>query len=166
MSKSTTKKTTSKKAASKKAASKKAESKGGDTLGTKVTEGDEQHPTLSGSAGEEVAARSQDITDAETSDVHRKEFVVLRRDWEGTIEHDAAHLANIEAMRQAMIGQGLRPKADGKFVGSTDHPDGASLVLAYEVAATPAIVASDYDVAHAHVTLDDQHAAEAETTEK
>jgi hypothetical protein len=158
MSKSTTKKTAAKKTTAPKATA-------GDTLGTKVTEGDEQHPALAGDPGEEVAARSQDITDAETSDVHRKDYVVLRRDWEGTIEKDDAHLANIEAMRQAMIGQGLRPTADGKFVGSAKHPDGVSLVLSYEVAATPAVIASDYEVAHAHVTLDDQHAAEAEVAE-
>lgn len=118
-----------------------------------------QHPALNGDESVEIAERSQD-EDRLTATVHRKKFVVLARDWHGT---DEAHRANIEATRQAMIGQGLRPTADGKYVGSEDHPDGASLVLTYEVPAKAAIVTTDEDphAKHAHVTLDDQHAAEA-----
>lgn len=118
-----------------------------------------QHPALDGNVSVEVAERSQDET-RPTASVHRKVFVVLAADFH---DEEAFHRRNIEATRQAMIGQGLHPSGDGKFVGSEEHPDGVSLCLTYEVPATPAIVATDAEplVKHAHVTLDDQHAAEA-----
>lgn len=120
---------------------------------------EEQHPALEGAEGVEVAQRSQD-EEKPSVEVHKKKFVVLARDY---YDDEATHLANVEATRQAMIGQGLRPTADGGFVGAEKHPDGVSLVLTYEVPAKAAVVATEQHVAHAHVTLDDQHAAEGDT---
>ena len=152
---------TTKKTASKKAAAKKAEPKTGDQLGTKVTEGDVDEM----SSKEQVAARSQDVTETQATDTHRKDYVVLKSTWGESVEHDDAHLANIEAARQAMMAQGLRPTSDGKFVGEENHPDGKSLILHYDIGAVPAVSALEetgkQSVAHAHVTLDDQHDAEA-----
>lgn len=159
MTKATTKKPAAKKTAAKKATSSTDDA--GDQLGTKVTEGDVTDMT----SGEEVAARSQDITDKKTSKVHVKDFVVLKSTWAGDrkVGDSDAHLANLEATRQGLISQGLRPTGDGKFAGEEDHPDGVSLILHYEVPAVPAheaLEAGGETVAHAHVTLDDQHAAE------
>lgn len=117
-----------------------------------------QHPALEGAEGVEVAQRSQDETEA-SADVHTKKFVVLARDF---YDDESTHRANIEATRQAMMSQGLRPTGDGSYVGSEEHPDGASLILTYTVPARAAVVATEETVAHAHVTLDDQHAAEAD----
>lgn len=119
-----------------------------------------QHPALDGNVGVEVAERSQDETRLST-DVHRKDFVLLASAY-GSNDKDEIHRANIEATRQAMIGQGLRPTGDGKFAGSEKHPDGKSITLTYEVPAKPTVVvtAEEPDVLHAHVTLDDQHEAE------
>jgi hypothetical protein len=109
----------------------------------------------------EVAERSQDEPDP-TATVHRKDFVVLKAAWEGdlsSVDTEEKHRDNIEAARQALMHQGLRPTGDGTFTGSEDHPDGASLILHYEVPAKPAVTASDHEeptVSHAHVTLDDQ----------
>lgn len=172
MAKSTTKTTTPRKRAAKKtaAAPKLPEPK---SDGTELTTPPEQpnpeaalqHPSLADEAkpGVEVAERSADVEKA-SSDVHRKAFVLLRAAYEAQ-DGDARkglHLANVEATRQAMIGQGLRPSADGKFVKSEQHPDGRSITLFYDVPAVPAVVAGEEGetVAHAHVTLDDQHAAE------
>lgn len=124
-----------------------------------------QHPALDGgTTGEkiEIAERSQDES-RPTAAAHRKVFVVLKSAWE-TTDREVAHLHNIEATRQYMIGQGLRPTGDGKHLSSEDHPDGKSLILTYEVPATPAIVvgAETPLVTHASVTLDDQHTREAE----
>lgn len=125
-------------------------------------QGQDQFPSLDGHASVEIAQRSQD-EDNPTATVHRKTFVVLASTWGESVDHDVSHLHNIEATRQAMIHQGLRPTGDGKFVGDRKHEDGVSLYLDYEVPCTPAVIASSEDeplVAHARVTLDEQHAAE------
>jgi hypothetical protein len=108
----------------------------------------------------EVAERSQD-EDSATATVHRKDFVVLKAAWsedDAPVDVDKKHVDNIEATRQYLMHQGLRPTGDGKFTGSEDHPDGVSLILHYEVPVTPAIIAGQKGdkVNHAHVTLDDQ----------
>lgn len=109
----------------------------------------------------EVAERSQDEPKP-TATVHRKDYVVLKSAWEGdlsTVDVEQKHRDNIEAARQALIHQGLRPTGDGKFTGQDDHPDGKSLTLHYEVPVKPAVIASDHEeptISHAHVTLDDQ----------
>lgn len=152
MTKATTKKTAAKKTA--------APDTAGDQLGTKITEGDVDEM----SNAEEVAARSQDITEAETSEVHVKEYVLLKSQWTESVDQEATHLANLEAARQAMIHQGLRPTDDGSFDAAEDHPDGLSVILRYTIPAVPASDALDeggFHVSHAHVTLEDQHAAEA-----
>jgi hypothetical protein len=119
-----------------------------------------QHPALDGHEGIEVAERSQDETRLSTT-THRKDFVLLASAY-GSNDKDEIHRANIEATRQAMIGQGLRPTGDGKFVSSEKHPDGKSITLTYEVPAKPSVVVTveEPDVLHAHVALDDQHEAE------
>lgn len=123
----------------------------------KPVEAEVQHPALEGEEGVEIAQRSAD-TDAASSDAHTKKYVVLARDWHGT---DDEHRRNIEAARQAMISTGLRPTGDGEYVGSEDHPDGKSLILTYSIPARAAVVAHG-ETAHAHVTLADQHEADAE----
>ncbi len=128
---------------------------------------DEQHPSLGDTPKpeEEVARRSQDVEKASTT-VHRKDYVVLASAYEltGGDNRKEFHRANIEAARQAMMSQGLRPTADGRFVSKANHPDGKSVILHYDIPAAPAVVALDetgeQTVTHAHVTLDDQHAAE------
>jgi hypothetical protein len=155
-------------AAAKKATVKKAEKDEHlDQLGTKETDGS----TVEMSTEEEVAARSQDITDADTSDAFVKDFVVPGYGWDESVDQDETHRANLEATRQYLIHQGLRPTADGSFVGATDHPDGVSVILTYSVPAVPAhealeVTGGDLTVAHAHVTLDDQHDAEKVAAEK
>lgn len=121
----------------------------------------EEFPALDGSPEAEVAKRSQDQTETE-AEAFRKDYVVLKRDWDErtTVDKDATHLANIEAARQFLMSQGLRPTGDGSFVGEEDYGDGASVILHYDVPATPAVTATEETVAHAHVTLDDQHAQE------
>jgi hypothetical protein len=107
----------------------------------------------------EVAERSQDV-EAPTAKVHRKDFVVLKSAWEGdlaAVDVEQKHRDNVEATRQYLIHQGLRPTGDGKFAGKEDHPDGVSLILHYDVPVTPAVIAEGDAVVHAHVTLDDQH---------
>lgn len=104
-----------------------------------------QHPGAAGHPDVEVAERSADVHE-KASDVHRKVFVIPRnglvsQDYSDAI-HDDMHKANIDGMRQEMVLNGLRPTADGSFVGAEDHPDGASVCLTYEVAAVPAAVAT------------------------
>lgn len=133
----------------------------------KATSGDEQHPSLADQPepNVEVAHRSQDV-EKDSTPTHRKTYVLLKEQYDsnGGDGADDIHLANIEAARQAMIHQGLRPTSDGKFAGSEDHPDGKSINLHYDIPAVPAVVAlgltGEQSVTHAHVTLDDQHAAE------
>lgn len=124
-------------------------------------EGNEQFPSLDGEKTAEIAQRSQDETKA-TASVHHKDYVVLAEAWRN-VEKTEAHRNNIEAARQALISQGLRPTGDGKYLGSAEHPDRKSLILSYEIPVTTAVLADPTEeplVAGAHVTLDDQHAAE------
>lgn len=146
-----------------------------------------QHPALYGADDVEVAERSADTPADQAnlpegvekvSDVsgaqqietappgmrgatgtHRKTFVTLKRDYESEGE-SAVHARNVNAVRQYMISQGLRPDSDVSFVGSEDlpgppgRPGRDSVALHYEVSAVPAVVASDFDVRHAVVVQD------------
>lgn len=126
----------------------------------------DEFPALDGAPGVEVAERSADVTKADTL-THRKDFVLLKADYEGNDKAEL-HRANVEAARQYLISQGMRPTGDGKFTSSTDHPDGVSITLHYDVPVVPAVTATvadeGVDVVHAHVTLDDQRAAEKDAT--
>ena len=126
----------------------------------------DQHPALDGKPGVEIAERSQDVHKASTN-MHRKDFVLLQREY-GSNDKDEMHRANIEATRQYLISQGMRPTGDGKFAGEEDHPDGVSVILHYDVPVVPAVTATVDDegeaVVHAYVTLDDQHDRKAERT--
>lgn len=108
-----------------------------------------------------VAARSADVAETATSE-HRKVFVIPKNPLVGDDYGDETHAANIDAMRQAMILQGLRPTEDGRFVGAEDHPDGQSVCLTYACACVPAALATPEQNVVA-VTVDDQHALEAKT---
>jgi hypothetical protein len=104
-----------------------------------------QHPGVAGHPDVEIAERSADVHES-ASAVHRKVFVIPRndlvtQDYSDAV-HDGMHRANIDGMRQEMVLNGLRPTADGSFVGAEGHPDGASVCLTYEVAAVPAAVAT------------------------
>ncbi len=109
---------------------------------------------------EQVAARSADVSETATSE-HRKVFVIPKNPLADDYG-DETHAANIDAMRQAMILQGLRPTEDGHFVGAEDHPDGQSVCLTYACACVPAALATPEQNVVA-VTVDDQHALEART---
>ena len=134
------------KKSTKKATAKKAAAKAPEVV-------EAQHPALLGEPGVEVASRGAD-THEDSTDTHRKEYVVLASDFANA--NDDFHLANLEAARSSMIGQGLRPTGDGEFAGSEEHADGVNVSLFYDVPAEPAIVSHT----EAHVTLDDQHAAD------
>lgn len=118
-----------------------------------------QHPSAVGEPEIEIAKRSQDV-DEYRSGEHRKVFVVQKNPL-GDDYDDAMHAANIDAMRQAMISQGLRPVEDGHFVGAEEHPDGQSVCLTYACACIPAAVATP-EQSVVRVTVDDQHALERE----
>lgn len=111
-------------------------------------------------AAEQVAARSADVSETATTE-HRKVFVLPKNPLTDEFE-DATHTANIDAMRQAMILQGLRPTEDGHFVEAVDHPDGQSVCLTYACACVPAALATPEQNVVA-VTVDDQHALEEKT---
>lgn len=121
---------------------------------------DEQAHVGDADADTEVAARSTDVDEVETS-VHRKEFVHGPGVY--TVASGFSHEANIAAVRQYLINSGLRPVGDVKYVSTTKHPDGVSKVLAYEVEAVPAHLAEAYEVAHPHVIQDDDGKAPATT---
>lgn len=116
-----------------------------------------QFPALNGQEGVEVVERTAD-SDAETSKVFSKVFVVPRESYEnGTADPDAVHARNMTAVRQFMVSQGLRPSADVRFVGEEDYPadtTGRSIALRYEVPAVPASVASAFEVAHVTIPHD------------
>jgi hypothetical protein len=172
MTRSTAKTTAAKTAAKKTTSAKKTAAKrpARDTPSTSTApdqpneEAADQFPALDGEPGVEVSERSADVTKADTL-THRKDFVLLKREY-GSNDHDEMHRANVEATRQYLISQGMRPTADGKFAGSDDHPDGVSIILHYDVPVVPAVTATVDDegeaVVHAHVTLDDQHEREQE----
>jgi hypothetical protein len=164
--KTAAKKTTARKAPAKKAVADTRRVTGEDTLTTPPEQPNEeaalQHPAFAGEPGVEVAERSADVTKPDTT-THRKDFVLQREAFEGN-DQTEIHTANIAATRQYLISQGMRPTGDGKFAGSDNLPDGLNVVLHYDVPVTPAVTATVDDegvaVVHAHVTLDDQHAAE------
>ncbi len=116
-----------------------------------------QFPSALGAPEVEIAKRSQDVDEAEASE-HRKVFVVPRNP-QGDDYDDDMHRRNIDAMRQAMLLQGLRPTEDGHFVGAEDHPDGQSVCLTYACSCVPAAVATP-EQSVVWVTVEDQHAGE------
>lgn len=103
---------------------------------------------------EEIAARSQDVREG-ASDEHRKVFVVQKNPT-GADYDDDMHARNIDAMRHAMILQGLRPTEDGRFVGADEHPDGQSVCLTYAAKCVPAATATPEENT-VWVTVEDQH---------
>ena len=116
-----------------------------------------QFPSLYSEQGQAVEVAERTIDREETEDgtpipdvLHVKEFVALKRDLELEGE-DVVHARNINAVRQYMVNQGLRPDADVVFAGSTDlggPPGRQSVSLRYEVRAVPAVVATDFDLRH------------------
>ncbi len=124
-----------------------------------------QFPSDAGQPEVEIAERSADVDDREASE-HRKVFVIPRndlvtQDYDDEI-HAELHRANIDAMRQAMVLQGLRPTEDGRFVRAQNHSDGQSVCLTYACACVPAHVATPEQNVVA-ITVDDQHALEEKT---
>jgi len=106
-----------------------------------------QFPALIGKPDVEIAARSADVEDHESTR-HVKIFVLAPGIFDGRrFDHDA----NFAATRQYMISQGLRPVGDVVFNGKSVNVDGVSINLVYSVEATPAVVATDPEVAHAEV---------------
>lgn len=114
----------------------------------------------------EIAERSQDVT-APSSSEHIKVFVVQRDQAKGLNPDFAAdedmHHRNIDAMRQALINQGMRPEGDGKFVSAEDGTDDESVRLTYSIDVIPARVA-DPSVTY-YVTEEDQHAVDEASDE-
>lgn len=129
----------------------------------------EQFPALADAPDEEIAQRSPDVH-KDSSSVHVKDYVVLKREFDdATATKDGEkefHLRQVEQARQALLNLGLRPTGDGKFKGSDEYGDGKNVVLHYEVPVVPAVIATDPDVAHAYVTLDDQHAKRDPATDR
>jgi len=111
-----------------------------------------QFPALAGEPDVEVAERTIDYGsptfggDPAGTTRHVKDFVTPKGAYED--EADAVNVRNINAVRQAMVNQGLRPDGDVDFEGATDHPDGVSVILRYGVKAVPAVIASTYDTQH------------------
>jgi len=109
-----------------------------------------QHPSLVGEVDVEVAARSADVVEHESTR-HVKVFVLAPGIFDGRrFDHDA----NFAATRQYMISQGLRPIGDVVFDDKTTNADGVSIDLTYSVEATAAVVATDPSVIHAEVVQD------------
>lgn len=94
-----------------------------------------QFPAVEGQPEVEVDERSADGSDGTR---HVKEFVVLKS-WPAGDE-DEAHKANAAAVANEAIQRGLHPRGEASFDGSTDHPDGHSLVLTYSVTVVPSSV--------------------------
>lgn len=90
------------------------------------------------SESEEVAERSQDV-EVKATNVHEKVFVL----GPGHDLDEDQHKANIKEMRRQLMNQGMRPLADGEFVGEEKHRDGVSRVLTYKVEVEPARVNED-----------------------
>lgn len=117
-----------------------------------------QFPSRIGQEGVEVAERTVDIDTAEeeagtSSAVYIKKFVLLKREWD---EHTAeqkgtVHERNVRAVRQFMVGNGLRPTGATSFdgeevqeVAQTGRLSNDSVVLTYSTPATPtALTGSD-----------------------
>ena len=113
-----------------------------------ATAADLQFPSMVGKPGVEVAERSADV-DKASSPAHEKVFVVLKREW-AKADQDAIHEANIAAVRQYMVDNGLRTDQDVTFVGEEEvahegplptNPYDESVGLRYRVTAVPAAVA-------------------------
>jgi hypothetical protein len=122
-----------------------------------------QFPSVSdGDSGVEIAERSQDVV-SPTATEHVKVYVVQRDPAKaGNVEDDEdMHARNIDAMRQALINQGMRPTGDGRFVSAEDGTDAGSVRLTYAIPVVPAAVADP--AATFYVVQDDQHAADAAT---
>lgn len=127
-----------------------------------------QHPAHVGRSGVEVAERTADTTE-DDSETHVKIFVLRKDAWD--LEDDAGkkeiHRRNINAVRQYMVGGGLRPGGKVTFVGEEeipstrpDRPGLASVALRYEVNAVPAIVADELPTQHVVVPQDGPDAEE------
>jgi hypothetical protein len=122
----------------------------GDSLDASVSRSS-QFPSLIGANGVEVAQRTIDREhlDADptaSSSTYRKVFVLLNREWQEHTDDQKAdvHTRNIRAVRQFMVGNGLRPTGDVKFVGEevvkrpqTGHLSNDSVELTYEGGVTP-----------------------------
>lgn len=118
----------------------------------------EQFPSTVGKPEVEIAKRSQDVDEAEANE-HRKVFVIPVNPI-GDDYDDEVHARNIDAMRQGMVLQGLRPTEDGRFVEARPHSDGQSVCLVYACKCVPAAV--DEPGRPVRVTVEDQHALEDE----
>jgi hypothetical protein len=116
-----------------------------------------QHPALAGAPEVEVADRSADQDDTPTLR-HHKDFVIPARDY---FPDGLDHTANIDATRQFLINEGLRPTGDVTFDGAEKHPDGYSMILHYSGPVIPAVIAGQFDVAHAPVRQDAPSATES-----
>lgn len=113
-----------------------------------------QFPAHLGDPGVEIAERTTDTT-ASSVEKYRKDFVLLKRDYVGG-DKKGIHAANRDAVRQFLIGLGLRAYPDEKIgVTTKDHRDGASIVLTYTVAVTPASVADEPNLEHTRVDGED-----------
>lgn len=140
-----------------------------------------QYPSRIGQPEVEVAERTVDIATAEekagtTSAVYRKRFVLLKREWDThTAEQKkTVHERNIRAVRQFMVGNGLRPTGDTKLVdekvtkvAQTGRLSNDSVVLVYETPATPVALTgadvtpdSDIELLHTVVPQDGASAQE------
>lgn len=117
-----------------------------------------QQPSLFGKPEVEVAERTTD-TDKTSTGTYVKKFVTPKAAYE-TGDKDAVHGRNINAVRQYMLNGGLRPNAEVSFAGAEDHWDGVSVVLSYEVKATPGAVATAFDLRHMVIPQDGPTPAE------
>jgi hypothetical protein len=94
----------------------------------------QQHPAKAGEPETEVDERSADGSEGMA---FVKEFVVLARQWGDSGEE---HIANKAGVVNEAIQRGLHPRGDVSYDGSSEHPDGLSLTLAYSVETVPASV--------------------------
>lgn len=115
-----------------------------------------QFPSLSGEPEVEIAERSADV-ERPASAEHVKVYVV-QRNVDGADFDEAMHQRNIDAMRQSLILQGMRPTGDGQFVGQEDGTDAESVRLTYSIPVVPAAI--DEQNAPHYVVEADQHAAD------
>jgi hypothetical protein len=100
-----------------------------------------QFPTLDDNPGVEIAKRSPDRI-AESDDRFRKVYVLMRRDYVGVGDEgrEQIHVRNKLDVLQTAINNGVHPRGEASFDGKEDHPDGASVILAYSVDVIPSIV--------------------------
>lgn len=113
-----------------------------------------QFPSRHDAEGVEIAERTTD-TDASSVEKYKKDFVLLKRDYVGG-DKSAIHAANRNAVRQFLIGLGLRAYPDAEIKVSTkSHRDGASIILSYSVDVTPAAVADEPRLEHTRVDGED-----------